>query len=78
MSQSSQAIQSRLYRERHPDYCEQQLLSNKKQKRRKRAVTLLQTRTLCSDFVNRGDEFIEEYVACSNIDAAKSKWFLDD
>lgn len=44
----------------------------------KRAVALLETRTLRPDFKDRRYEFIDEYVECSDLRAVISKWFLED
>lgn len=78
LMQSKGAIQSRLYLDKHPQQRKQKQSYNKKRKRLKRAITLLETRTLRPEFTDRRDEFIEEYRECSFLADVISKWFIQE
>lgn len=69
MSQTKKAIGRRLFRKGHPEIYLQDLTKERKQKRLMRAVTLLETRTLRPELKNRRDEFVKEYVECSDLSA---------
>lgn len=78
LSQTKDAIRSRLFRKEHAETWEHRRFRRKKLDRRKNATALLETRTLRPEFKDRSDEFINEYVECSDLVAVKSKWFHQD
>lgn len=78
-SQTKAAIRLRQRRKEHPQLHAQQTAIMKREKRLKRAIFLLETKTLRHEFKDRGDEFMKEYMNRPTfIEALKSKYFLND
>lgn len=76
LSQTDTAIRSRRFRKKHPEHMIKHAPMKKKKRRLKKAIALLEKHVLRTEFKNRRDEFIREYVDCSDVRSAKNKWFL--